>query len=110
MANLIQVLTVAQGSKAEEDILCTKTIDEGYMAWEDTKTAVQYPISAFETRNRIYIENMYYDISFNEIAKRNKKCIDFVNPEDQPPWGCSWWVAANDNKIRLYKSNWDSSD
>lgn len=110
MANLIQVLTVFQGSKIEEDIWCTKTIDEGYMAWEDTKAAVGYPISAYETRKRVYIENVYYDISFNEIAKRHKSCIEFVNPNDQPPYAYSWWVAGNDNRIRLYKSNWDASD
>lgn len=110
MANLIQVLEVAQGSSAEEDIFCTKTIDEGYMAWEDTKVAVKYPISAYETRKRVYIENVYYDADFCDIAKRNKDCIEFVNPNDKPPWGYSWWIVEGDGRIKLYKSNWDASD
>ena len=110
MSDIICVLLVTQGSELEKEIDDTYIVSSSYMMWEDTGTPVKYPIQANIDRKRKCVETSYHELYFNQIAQRYPARIRWVSKKDSPAWGDSWWAADAVGLIKLYKSNWDSSD
>lgn len=110
MTNTVCVLEVVQHSDLEKWINEFHIIYESYMVWEDTGERVKYPLPVYEPRKRKYIDNSYFNIYFNDVAKEYSGHIRFVSNKYIPPWGSSWWIADHNGLIKLYKENWDSSD
>lgn len=110
MSKYICILDVTQHSELESEIISSHISVGGHQVWEDTGTPVQYPILASNTRKRKWIDDSYYDLYFNDIAKKYPENIKFVDKNDSPSWGESWWMSGECGRVMLYKENWDSSD